>query len=78
VGSGHETTIGGLIETICKVMDYKGEIDRRPERSADVRRHCANVTKAEGLIGKCEKTTLEQGLNDTIAWYRTRFQEGKL
>lgn len=72
VGSGRETTIKSLIEGICRILDYKGEILRAPERGADVRRHCANVAKAEALIGKLEKTSLDAGLAATVAWYADR------
>lgn len=74
IGSGHETTIGGLIQEICQIMGYKGEIDRKPERGADVRRHCANVAKAEALIGPIEKTSLERGLAATVEWYVSRMK----
>lgn len=77
VGSGRETTIRALIEAICSIMQYKGEIARAPERGADVRRHCANVTKAEALIGTIEKTSLEKGLAATVEWYVSRMREAK-
>ena len=77
VGSGRETTIRALIEAICSIMDYKGEIARAPERGADVRRHCANVAKAEALIGPIEKTSLETGLAATVAWYVSRMRGAK-
>jgi UDP-glucose 4-epimerase len=77
VGSGRETTIRSIIEIICKLMDYKGEITKAPERSADVRRHCANVEKAEALIGKVEKTPLAAGLETTVAWYVAKLKGGK-
>ena len=77
VGSGRETTIRALIEAICTIMQYKGEIRRAPERGADVHRHCANVTKAEAIIGPIEKTSLEKGLEATVAWYVSRMRGAK-
>lgn len=74
LGSGRETTIRGLIEAICTIMQYKGEIGRAPERGADVHRHCAKVAKAEALIGSIEKTSLEAGLADTVEWYVSRMR----
>ena len=77
VGSGRETTIRSIIEGICSIMNYKGEIARAPERSADVRRHCANVAKAEALIGKIDKTPLESGLATTVEWYVDRLKRAR-
>ncbi len=78
VGSGKETSIRQLVEGICKVMDYKGEIQRAPERPADVHRHCANVAKAEKLVGPIAKTPLDQGLAATIEWYVARFRGARV
>lgn len=72
LGSGRETSIRALIEAITKVMGFKGEIVRAPARGADVQRHCADVKKAEALIGTIAKTNLEAGLASTIEWYVSR------
>jgi UDP-glucose 4-epimerase len=77
VGSGRETTIRAIIEGICKIMDFKGEIERRAERAADVRRHCANVAKATAIIGTIEKTPLEAGLATTVEWYVERLKRAR-
>jgi nucleoside-diphosphate-sugar epimerase len=58
-------------------MEYKGEIARAPQRGADVHRHCANVKKAEALIGPIEQTSLETGLAATVAWYISRMRGAK-
>jgi nucleoside-diphosphate-sugar epimerase len=77
LGSGRETAIRELVETICKVMGYEGTIVSAPERPADVRRHCASVEKAEKLIGPIAQTSLATGLKATIDWYVTKFQGGR-
>jgi UDP-glucose 4-epimerase len=77
VGSGRETTIKALIEAICHIMDYKGEIARAPQRGADVLRHCANVAKAEQLVGPLAQTPLEKGLEATVEWYVSRMRGAK-
>jgi len=69
VGTGKETSINELVHIIAKLMNYKGKIIRRSPRPADVRRHCADATLAKKLIGFNPKTSLEDGLRKTIAWY---------
>ncbi len=71
LGSGMEITIKDLIETICRLMDFKGEIrwdiskpDGQPRRQLD-------VSKAEKEFGFRAKTDFETGLRKTIEWYRT-------
>jgi len=69
VGTGIETPITDLIHLICKLMDYKGEIDYRDQRISDVSRHCADTTLLTKLTGFTPKTRLEDGLKETINYY---------
>ena len=69
LGSGMEISIKDLIKTICKIMDYKGEIrfdktkpDGQPRRQLD-------VTRAEREFGFKAQTGFAEGLKKTIAWY---------
>ncbi|MBI2240183.1 MAG: GDP-mannose 4,6-dehydratase [Magnetospirillum gryphiswaldense] len=72
LGSGRETTIKAIVDGISTEVGYIGGIDWQPARAADVRRHCAGVEAATALIGPVAPTHLEQGLKQTIAWYRSR------
>ena len=69
VGSGVETPIGQIIETVAAVMGWDGPITHDPARPADVRRHVAGTARAESLIGSVARTSLRDGLADTVAWY---------
>jgi GDP-L-fucose synthase len=69
IGSSMEITIKELIATICKVMNFKGELrwdstkpDGQPRRKLDVGR-------AEKEFGFKSKVTFEEGLKKTIDWY---------
>lgn len=70
LGSGRETSIKAIIDGISAEIGYDGGIDWQPPRAADVRRHCAGVAAATALIGPVAPTSLEDGLKQTIAWYR--------
>jgi len=58
------------VRAIAEAMGYRGEYVRAPQRQADVRRHCADVTRAGALLGEIAPTPLGKGMAQTIAWYR--------
>lgn len=70
LGSGQETSIGTIVRTIGEIMDWSGGIDHLPTRPADVRRHCADVSRSEALVGPIATTSLSDGLAATVEWYR--------
>jgi GDP-L-fucose synthase len=70
LGTGVETSIRELAETIADLTGFEGEIvwdtsmpNGQPRRSLD-------ATKAEELFGFRASTPLREGLERTIAWYR--------
>ena len=70
LGAGFEITIGDLTRLIARLTGFAGEIrwdtskpDGQPRRSLD-------TTRAERLFGFRAEIPFEQGLSDTIAWYR--------
>ena len=69
LGSGMEISIKDLTETICRLMDYQGEVrwdatkpDGQPRRRLD-------VSRAEKEFGFKAKMEFEEGLKRTIDWY---------
>jgi UDP-glucose 4-epimerase len=72
LGSGKEISMLELISVICKYFNYKGEIEYRPARPADVRRLCADSKLARELIGFTPEISLEKGLERTLAWYKDK------
>ena len=69
LASGIETSVKHIVDTLARLLDYKDDYDWQPERKADVRRHRADVAKAEALIGPIARTELAEGLTSTLAWY---------
>jgi GDP-L-fucose synthase len=70
LGTGVETPIRELAETIAELTGFRGEIrwdtsmpNGQPRRSLD-------AAKAEALFGFHAETSLRDGLEKTIAWYR--------
>ncbi len=70
IGTGVESSVTDVVNLICKMMDYKGEIDYQEQRVADVSRHKADATLLYNLTGFKPKVKLEDGLKETIDYYR--------
>ena len=71
IGTGVETSIRELAETIADLTDFRGEIvwdtsmpNGQPRRSLD-------TSRAERLFGFRARTSLRDGLAQTITWYRS-------
>jgi UDP-glucose 4-epimerase len=69
LASGNETTIKDIVDTLGALLEYTGDYEWLPERKADVKRHMADVGKAEELIGPIAQTDLRDGLRETVDWY---------
>jgi len=73
IASGVEITIEKIITLIAKHLGYTDKIIYEPERLADVRRHIASISLAENLIEFKPLVAFEEGLQNTIDWYRTQY-----
>lgn len=67
VGSGREVSVNEIVESLCEIYDYSGEIVHAPPRTADVIRQCADISRLEGLVGPVAGTELSSGLQRTVA-----------
>jgi len=72
IGSGSEITIRNLAHLIAKYTGYRGEFvwdrtkpDGQPRRMLD-------TTKAEKLFGFRARTSFEDGLRQTVDWFRSQ------
>ena len=71
VGSGVETTLLELAQTLLRVMDSNLEIDHGPEREVNaVERRLADVTSAKRELGFTARVGLEEGLTRLVKWFR--------
>ncbi|HET7043438.1 MAG TPA: GDP-L-fucose synthase [Gaiellaceae bacterium] len=71
VGTGVETSIRDLVDLVAEVSGFDGEIvwdtsmpNGQPRRSLD-------ATRARELFGFEARTPLREGLERTVAWYRS-------
>ena len=70
LGTGVETPIRELAETIAELTGFSGEIVWDTSMPNGQPRRQLDASRAERLLGFKARTTLREGLAETIAWYR--------
>jgi len=70
IGSGVERPIREIIESVCCLMDYSGEIEYEPWRQADIMRHRADFRRAAEIIDYEYTDNFDEQLQYTIDWYK--------
>jgi dTDP-glucose 4,6-dehydratase len=70
IGNPHEMTVGQFAETIRKLTGAASPVVYKPLPVDDPRVRQPDITKAKALLGWEPRVTLEQGLAETIAYFR--------
>ncbi|AFZ57107.1 GDP-L-fucose synthase [Anabaena cylindrica FACHB-243] len=70
LGTGYEISIKDLINLICELMEYEGEIVWETEQPNGQPRRCLDTEKAKQAFGFTAQVSFQQGLKNTIDWYR--------
>lgn len=73
ISTDNQITVAELLPRICKSMGYTGEIVNKSGRKSDVLCHIASNVKICAMIDYT-LTPFEQGLRDTLAWYKTNIK----
>jgi GDP-L-fucose synthase len=71
LGTGIETSIRETAELVAEVLDWRGEIVWDTARPNGQPRRNLDVSRAEALFGFRARTSLREGLERTVAWYRS-------
>ncbi len=69
IGANREIKIKDLVKTICKLMNFKGEIRWDKTKPDGQPRRMVDATLAKKEFGFKAKTDFEEGLRKTIEWY---------
>lgn len=72
LGTGREVSIRALVEKLCELMDFKGELVWQTDQPNGQPRRCLDTSRARDEFGFVAGTDLETGLRQTIEWYRDR------
>jgi GDP-L-fucose synthase len=70
VGAHSEIRIRELTETIARLTGFEGELVWDTSKPDGQPRRCLDTSRARDLLGFTASTSLEDGLRQTIAWYR--------
>lgn len=70
LGSGYEISIKDLMELVARLSGFEGRIVWDTAQPNGQPRRCLDTTRAESYFGFKARTSLEQGLQKTIDWYR--------
>ncbi|GCL35842.1 NAD-dependent epimerase/dehydratase [Sphaerospermopsis reniformis] len=70
LGTGYEISIKDLITLICELMEYEGEIVWETDKPNGQPRRCLDTEKAKEAFGFTAQFSFEEGLKNTIEWWR--------
>jgi len=70
LGSGSGYTIKHLVETIVSNLDQKPEIKWLIDKPSGDKKRIFDISRAEELIGWKPKISLEEGIKETMEWYK--------
>jgi GDP-L-fucose synthase len=77
LGSGMEISIRDLATTIAAMTGFAGRIVWDTSQPNGQPRRCLDVSRAERAFGFRARTSFEDGLRKTIAWYLSSSQSGE-
>jgi GDP-L-fucose synthase len=69
LGTGSEITIRDLVDLIARLTAFSGEIRWDTSKPDGQPRRALDTSRARSLFGFSARTTLEDGLTETIRWY---------
>ncbi len=70
LGTGYEISIRDLVELICRLMNFEGELVWETNQPNGQPRRCLDTSRAKESFGFTAQVALEEGLRRTIEWYR--------
>jgi len=78
LGKGSGTSLKHFIGLVEKHVGKKAIIRVMPDQPGDVPYTCADVTKAQRLLGYKSKVTFEEGIRRTAEWYKKAYAKQDL
>ncbi len=69
LGTSHAVTLRTLVETLSVATGMRPKIEELPDQPGDVSITCADISKAQRLLGYKPKTLLVEGIRKFVDWY---------
>jgi UDP-glucose 4-epimerase len=70
VGTGRGASVNELYDVLTTIIGYKPEIVQAPKRPGDIYLTYFDCQKAERILGWRPQTTLEEGIEKTVEFFR--------
>lgn len=70
LGTNYEISIRNLVELICELMEFDGEIVWETDKPNGQPRRCLDTNRAKEAFDFTAQVEFKQGLKNTIDWYR--------
>ncbi len=70
LGTNYEISIRDLVELVCELMEFDGEIIWETDQPNGQPRRCLDTERAKKAFGFTAEMEFKQGLKNTIDWYR--------
>jgi UDP-glucose 4-epimerase len=71
VATGNRITLNTTVELLRKLTGYQGPVEYWAERSGDVKHSLADITQARERLGYQPLVQFPEGLQRTVAWYKS-------
>jgi len=75
LGTNEEISIRNLVELICELMEFDGEIVWQTDKPNGQPRRCLETSRAKEAFKFVAQMDFRQGLKNTIEWYRQHATE---
>jgi UDP-glucuronate 4-epimerase len=76
LGNGRPFQLSAFISLVEKSVGKKAVIEVLPCQPGDVDRTCADISKAQSMLGYSPKVPFEEGIRRTAEWYISAAQSG--
>jgi UDP-glucose 4-epimerase len=72
--TGRRVTLKQTFDALKELTGYKGAVKYAPERSGDIKHSLADISQAEKHLGYKVLVNFEDGLRQTVEWYKGQRQ----
>jgi UDP-glucuronate 4-epimerase len=73
LGESRTVRLAYLIQLVAEGLGVEPRIELKPAQPGDVRRTCADITKARRVLGYDPQVTIEDGIRRFIRWYEDTY-----
>jgi UDP-glucuronate 4-epimerase len=70
LGNHRPVSLDEMVKALSKAIGTPAVLDRKPMQPGDVEITCADISRAASELGYQPKTTLAEGLEKFVAWFR--------